>query len=205
LDQCAQIIAKDKLIATPGTAFAYGGEDFQVAGAVLQAITGSDWDTYFENAIAKPCGGLTSFSYDHGAPNPRIAGGGYTNTADYAILLRMFLSEGLCGGTRVLSTSGVAQMEQNELAANEPILYSPGLSMPPYSYGLGFWLDPPSNNGGTTDVTEFSDPGAFGATPWIDTKNGYAAFLLIEDTDVKGVTMQAQLTPLILQDLANAH
>lgn len=54
-------------------------------------------------------------------------------------------------------------------------------------------------------MTEFSDPGAFGATPWIDTKNGYAAFLLIEDTAVKGVTMQAQVTPLILQDLANAR
>jgi CubicO group peptidase (beta-lactamase class C family) len=164
LDECAQIVAKDTLIAAPGTAFAYTGEDFQVAGAVLQAITGTDWDTYFEHAIAKPCG-LTTFSYDHGAPNPRIAGGGYTNTADYAILLRMSLSEGLCGGTRVLSTSAVAQMEQNELAANEPILYSPGLSMPPYSYGLGFWLDPPSNNGGTTEVTELSNPGAFGATP----------------------------------------
>jgi CubicO group peptidase (beta-lactamase class C family) len=203
LDECAQIIAKDKLIAVPGTAFAYSGEDFQVAGAVIQAITHTDWDTYFEQAIAQPCD-LTTFNYDHDAPNPRIAGGGYTNTADYAILLRMLLSGGLCGSTRVLSTIAVAEMEEDELTAKESILYTPGLSIPPYSYGLGFWLDPPSNNGGTT-TTEYSDPGAFGATPWIDTKNGYAAFLLIENTDVKGVTIQSQLTPLILQDLANAH
>lgn len=144
LDECAQIIAKDKLIATPGTAFAYGGEDFQVAGAVAQAITSTDWDSFFEQSIATPCG-LTTFNYDHGAPNPRIAGGGYFDTTDYAILLRMFLSGGLCGNTRVLSSAAVAEMEQNELTATEPVLYTPGLNIPPYSYGLGFWLDPPSN------------------------------------------------------------
>jgi len=99
------------------------------------------------------------------------------------------------------STAAVAEMENDELMGNQSIAYTPGLSIRPYSYGLGFWLDPPSNNGGAP-FTEFSDPST---TPWIDKKNGYAAFLLIDATALEGITIQFQLTPLILQDLANAH
>lgn len=98
------------------------------------------------------------------------------------------VSGGMCGSPRVLSANAVAEMEKDQPGPSENVLYTPGLSIPPDAYGLGFWLDPPAYNGGAI-FTEYSDPGAFGATPWINVKNGYGAFLLIEDTDTKGVSI----------------
>ena len=190
---CANTILNLPMLATPGQLFAYGGADYQLAGAVVEAITGMSWHAYFRKALAQPCG-LSHFSYNKGAPNPRIAGGGYSDVADYAKLLMMFLNDGKCGDTRVLSSASLAALQKDE-SAGRKIGYAP-IAMPPYRYGMGWWIDPASEGGQI-----YSDPGLLGATPWIDVTHNYGAFILTLAGTKKGVAIQKQIEPVIVEAL----
>lgn len=200
LGRCAREIEKVALIGKPGQIFAYGGADYQVAGAVVEAVTGQRWSDYFQQAIAAPCD-MSDFSYNKGAHNPRIAGGGYSNAESYARFLQVFLNGGKCGSQRILSQKAMETMEQNVIGSGMNIGFVPApAAIPPYGYGLGWWIDPPSEGGRI-----FSDPGLLGATPWIDRTHGYAAIILTLAGTKKGVAIQQQIAPVIVRALAQRN
>ena len=180
LEACAAAIAQEPLVAKPGTAFNYGGSSFQVAGRIAEIAGGQPWNMLFAQLLAQPCGlAETSFApsaANHlgSSENPRIAGGAASNLADYGAFLPMFLRAGACGANQVLQSSALADLSRDELAG-----VTIGSSPLPkaWGYGLGLWREPPEAD---QPVTLFSDPGAFGAYPWIDAGRGYVAFLLVK-------------------------
>jgi CubicO group peptidase (beta-lactamase class C family) len=210
LAQCVKDIADGGLgIATstsqpyqPGRQFDYGGADFQVAGYIATFVSGQpSWQDFFNAAIGTPLGLSSNFSYDAGAPNPRIAGGVSTDAADYVKLLQLVLNNGNFNGTQLISTSTIANsLEVNQIdgvsVAFNPLV--PNSDYPGYSFGL-FFSSPSIYS--PSPGPEFSDPGAFGTTPWFDTGLEYGAIIMINQDTATGVSMWNAARPVIIQNL----
>jgi len=218
LRECAEQVLTTDVGADaipPDTEFRYGGAQWQAAGGVLEAIAGKPWRDLVRETFIEPCG-LTQSGYTHptwsqdlsyptdlqgraeNAPvsdNPSIEAGLFTNLDDYAKLLSIHLSGGLCGwgnsATRVLSTAAVEAMRVDRVAAygERAWLGFPGAETLE-GYGMGWWVD-------RANPGVFVDEGAWGATPWIDLNRGYAAFIAIENTFTNGDIARRRTQPLL--------
>jgi len=200
--------ADDDVVRAPDTAFDYGGAQWQVAGAVAEAVSGRSWADLVEESLSEPCG-LTSLGFTNpwaalpnGAGNsyppgfdgdilllpttlnPNIEGGGYANSRDYARLLLMHLRGGLCGDTRVLSESAIASAHEDRIAR----VYD-GSAGASTGYGLGWWID---RNSGRR-----SDEGLYGSYPYLDLEDGYGVHILIEKQSWVGSALAEQLFDLV--------
>lgn len=203
LQQCAQLIALAPTLHDPGSAFNYGGADYQLAGYVATLIAGVSWQEFFDQAIALPLQ-LRSFSY--GDPervhNPRIAGGATANLTDYVRIMQMLQNDGEWNGVRVLSHAAVAMLQANQIVGM-PVVYEPFSSEDQAKfdgYTLGFWITDPLQYPGSPGP-EFSDPGLFGTTAWIDAGLGYGAVILIEHSMQTGLQMWSAVRPLLISQL----
>lgn len=205
LEACGEAIFTtaddDADIVAPGTEYRYGGAQWQVAGAVAEAVSGKSWGELIEEIYVQPCG-LTGFGYNNhyavfnttfeypaafdGDPaslpataNPNMEGGLYTTVADYGRLLQMQLDGGVCGDTQVLSAEALATMYTDRLA---PL----GLeAIPGVGYGYGWWTDR------ATGI--LYDPGAYGASAVIDPEAGWAYYLAVETTGENGFVLSEQI------------
>lgn len=202
--QCVQDVANTTLANPPGQVFDYGGADFQVAGYVAMVMAGkSTWQDFFNTAFAAPMGIDTNL-FTYGDPstvtNPRVAGGVTTDVDNYGLILRMLLNHGVApNGTSILSSGTLANFRQNQIFGGPaqpagatikdfyPPNLTPAIDYPGYSFGLFF--SAPSLYAPSIGP-EFSDPGSYGTTPWIDLDSGssatpgpaaYAAILLIDN------------------------
>jgi CubicO group peptidase (beta-lactamase class C family) len=198
LQACAQEIANLPLNFPPDAAFFYSGAGYQLAGYVAQQAAGIPWTQLFQQRIGTPLG-LTGFSYV-GNDNPRIGGGALSDTADYLRITRMFLDGGTANGNTVLSPQSAASITGSQIGAR-PVLLKPvaedsGLD----GYSNGWWLSAPDAHPGSAGP-ELSDPGLFGATPWMDFDKDYSAALwMLEGTDT-GVDIWRAIRPLILEQI----
>ena len=206
LAQCAQTIANTALVSQPGAEFNYGGADYQVAGFIATVLSKQDWQAFFTAAIAQPLG-LTTFTYGPSTivTNPRIAGGALSDVADYAAILQMLQNNGLFGGKQVLSAASVVDLETNEIQglpeAFTPFPFGQARNYP--GYGLGLWISSPSLYPGSPGP-EFSDPGAYGTSPWIDNGLSYGAVILINQDVPTGLAMWNAARPLIINQLTSS-
>jgi CubicO group peptidase (beta-lactamase class C family) len=209
LTACARTIyqaADADRVVPPDTQFRYGGGQWQLAGGIAEVASGKPWADLVRETYVEPCG-ATSLGYTNqfarsglgypasfmGNPanldqteNPSIEGGAFINAADYGKILLMHLRGGLCGGKRVLSEAAVARMQQDRLASYGGATQDPGFQ----GYGLGWWVDR-----GHPGVV--SDPGAYGAVPWLDNPRRYAAFILLESGALLGAQLREQTRPLL--------
>jgi CubicO group peptidase (beta-lactamase class C family) len=159
----------------------------------------------FASAVAEPLG-LTIYHYND-EQNPRVAGGGYSNVDDYAKILRMILRDGVAdNGTRVLSDAMIQELGKNQIGSDtfQPLWFLDAAHQAYFSpqYTLGFFVTNPveySSEG--SPGPEFSDPGYFGATPWLDAGLGYAAIVLIYHDVPTGLDMQTAVRPVIITQL----
>jgi CubicO group peptidase (beta-lactamase class C family) len=196
--------ADDRDIVAPDTEFRYGGGQWQVAGALAEAVSGKTWAELIEETYVEPCGaeslgfnnhwtqfGPIGFTYPEQfdgdlsrlepTANPNMEGGGYSTPTDYAKLLLMQLREGRCGDTQVLSPASVQRLHSDRITG----LYAdPGQGLP--GYALGWYVD--RNPGGY-----LTDPGAFGSRPWLDLADGYGVYLVIEADGGTGSELQQRL------------
>lgn len=116
----------------PGTVFKYGSGAMQIAGALVEQITGQHWEEIFQERIAGPLGMTRSWwthplhpNIDPGVvTNPNIQGGLVTTAADYGRFLTMLANSGIYGGSRILSERAVEQMETLQTADVE-LTYCP--------------------------------------------------------------------------------
>jgi CubicO group peptidase (beta-lactamase class C family) len=194
LQECAASIftspEDDADVIAPDTEFRYGGAQWQVAGAVAEAVSGQTWAELIAQTYVEPCG-VASLGFNNhwtqfplrfeyptaftGDPstlaatlNPNIEGGAYVTPPDYARLLLMLLRDGRCGDTPVLSPESVARMLTDRTAeAYDDASTQPG-------YAMGWYVDRISGRR--------TDPGAYGSVPWLDVAGGHGAFLVIEAT-----------------------
>jgi len=201
LKQCVQEILNSPLGFAPGTKFAYGGSSFQVAGGVVEAITGMSWNQFFAQKVANPLN-LTRFTYTN-TQNPRIAGGASSDVGDYNRIIQTYLSGGVYGDTRILSRAMYYEM-QTDQKRDLPVVNSPGgTTLTGYSFGwwhssAAYLQSQPSPQ---TPGLELSDQGAFGCTPWVDLNYNYTAVLLIYDRTSTGTTIWNAIRPLIIEQM----
>ncbi|MEQ9096044.1 MAG: serine hydrolase domain-containing protein [Phycisphaerales bacterium] len=150
------------LEASPGTDFCYGQVGMHVAGRVCEVVSGTDWDTLFDERVASPLG-LTSTNYDglYETDNPLIAGGAESSLGDYARVIRMLVDGGVYRGTRIIEQSSIDAMT-TDLTAGLPIRCTPdpgGFR----NYGLGVWVQTRADAS-----RRIESPGAFAYTPWLE-------------------------------------
>ncbi len=183
LAQSAALIAARPLENPPGAVFKYGGPSFQVAGAMVEAVTHRKWSDLFAERLATPLGMTHTYWThlpDHGVPaaavtNPLLQGGAVTTAEDYMRFLTMIDQHGLYQGKRILSEKAVDDMETAQ-TIGKPMAYLPPGVVGGVQYALGNWCEEWIARGHCTLV---SSPGAFGAFPWIDREsNVYGIFFL---------------------------
>ena len=168
--------------APPGTAFDYGGSQWQLSGAVAETVGGASWNQLWDQYIAQPCG-MTQSTYGNnlslaadwdgnpeslqGKDNPNMEGGMMANLDDYAKLLSLHLNEGQCETNRVMSADSVAYMRKLTTQFENG-----------RGYGMGWWSE---SSEGDEESTLFTDGGAWGSLSWIDTKRDYAGVVFFEE------------------------
>lgn len=183
LAQSAAEVASLPLEDKPGEVFKYGGPGFQVAGALVEKVTGERWADLFAERIARPLGmDHTYWQHlpDKGVPpeqtlNPLLQGGAVTTAEDYQRFLTMLAGGGVYQGQRILSAQSIEAMETVQ-TLGKPMAYLPPGSKSDHAlqYALGNWCERWDEDGRCTLV---SSPGAFGTYPWIDRQSGlYGVF-----------------------------
>jgi CubicO group peptidase (beta-lactamase class C family) len=183
LAQSAADVAARPLANPPGEVFEYGGPQFQVAGAMVEKVTGRRWSDLFEERIARPLG-MTATAWEHlpsrGATpaetlNPLLQGGAVTTADDYARFLTMLAANGCFNGRQILSERSVREMESVQTLGKAKGFLPPGVPSG-WEYALGNWCEQQAADRSCTVV---SSPGAFGTLPWIDRRTGvYGVFFL---------------------------
>jgi len=209
LEDCGQGVltgtGDDADVIAPDTQFRYGGAQWQVAGAIAEAVSGRTWAELITEIYVEPCG-VDSLGYINlgsvittggfgyptsfeGSPenfpteNPNIEGGGYVTTGDYATLLLMHLQGGMCGETQVLSQESLDVMHADRIDA------AYGGDADGFGYGMGWWIN--------RETGRITDEGAFGTVPWLDLDDGYGAYLVVEDTSATGQELFGEIEDLV--------
>ncbi len=215
LRQSADAILSRPLMTAPGAEFTYGGPGFQVAGAVVEAVTGQPWESVFQSRIALPLG-MTDTHWTHlklgeATPpvsetrNPVLQGGAVSTAADYSRFLRMLANGGRFNGKRILSRAAVAAMLTDQTAHARMNPTGAALFENAH-YGLGNWCETWDAQG---RCTRSSSIGAFGVYPWVDPITGrYGLLFLKQEQDAFAVwpemrAIQAALTQA--QGVADTH
>ena len=171
--------ASKPMAGKPGEVFAYSTVGLNIAGHILEVISGRDFETLFQERIARPLGMTNTSFVSKNAINPS---GGATSTAlEYLKFLEMILHQGNYKGRQILSEHSVAAMQESQ-TANARVLYTPeqanGLD-----YGFGEWIHrkDPQERG-----IVVSSPGLFGTFPYIDKSGNYAAIIFVKNLKRKG-------------------
>lgn len=168
MDEAIQYIAEMPMEGDPGTVFHYSNAGLQIAGAVIEKVSGKSFETLFAERIAQPLGMQHT---DFGKGRVALpAGGAYSTPEDYLNFLIMILHKGVFNGSRILSEKSVAEMQVDRISPDVKIGYSP-VPMNNIGYGYGEWVLKP-------DGKTVTSPGLFGSIPWVDNDRGYCAFLM---------------------------
>ena len=180
LEESVACIAAEPLLAAPGAALIYGGNGFQVLGAVVQSVSGCTWHEVFAQRVAGPLRLTHTVFGDGRTRNPWLAGGARSTLADMQRFLQLQLTRGCAGSTRVLSEWALAEMLRDQ-TGDARILVSPFDDG--RRYGLGVWLDRIDADGRTLRA---GSHGGAGSIPWFDVDSRYAAHLFVYEPDHEG-------------------
>lgn len=168
--------------STPGSVFQYGGLSMQVAGRMAELATGKDWETLFQETIARPLRmKSTHFTPVDRLPRhtPMLAGGMRTTLPDYMHFLEMIFHGGVFRGRTILSAAAVREMQADQTgqATVQPGEYVERVRASSHTgiYGLGEWREDVDERG---EATLLSSAASTGAYPWIDKASGVYGFFL---------------------------
>jgi len=167
-------IAAMPMEGTPGKVFRYSNTGLQLAAAVIEKISGKDFETLFAERIAKPLG-LKNTDFGH-VKVPLPAGGAFSTPEDYMKFLTMILNEGKHNGKQVLSKNSIAEMQKNRIGKDVTIASSPA-EAGKWGYGFGEWIMDDAPAGERSSVV--SSPGLFGSFPAVNTKEKFCVFLFV--------------------------
>ncbi len=173
MDEAIEKIAKMPMEGEPGKIFHYSNAGLQIAGAVIEKISGESFETLFHERIALPLGMVNT---DFGMGKFALpAGGAISTPEDYMRFLEMILHKGMYKGRRILSDTSIAQMEVDRITPDVKIAYSPA-EAGNIGYGYGEWVWDSSSVGNLSKAV--TSPGLFGSFPWVDNEKHYCAFLM---------------------------
>jgi len=166
MDEAIETIANLPMEGEPGKVFHYSNIGLQIAGAVLEKISGKSFETLFAERIAAPLGMKNT---DFGKGKVALpAGGAFSTPEDYLNFLVTILNKGIFNNQRILSENSIAQMQVNRCTADVKIGYKPE-EAGNFGYGYGEWI---------MNDNSITSPGLFGSYPWINNDKKYAAFMM---------------------------
>ena len=181
MDAAMDCIANDTIEGVAGKIFHYGNTGLQIAAAIIEKIGHKDFETLFQERIVQQ---LEMKSTDFGKTKmPLAAGGGWSTPNDYIKFLQMILNEGMFNGKQVISKNSIIEMQQNRVAKDATIVYSPA-EAGDWSYGFGEWVMDKATPNNRSDIV--TSPGLFGTFPWVDNNQKYAAILFTVNIKSKG-------------------
>jgi CubicO group peptidase (beta-lactamase class C family) len=173
MDEAIEKIASLPMEGEPGKTFHYSNTGLQIAGAIIEKISGKSFEALFADRLAKP---LALKNTDFGKGKVALPAGGAGSTPeDYLNFLVMVLDGGIFNGKRILSENSIAQMQVNRITTGVKIAYSP-VEAGDFGCGYGEWVMENSTLGDR--AKSVSSPGLFGSFPWVDNERKYAAFLM---------------------------
>ncbi len=173
MDEVIVKMAEMPMEGQPGTVFRYSNAGLQIAGAVIEKISGESFEALFAERIARP---LDMKDTDFGKGKVVLPAGGASSTPeDYMNFLWMIQQKGIYRGRRILSEKSVAKMQVNQVGPGTLIGYSP-VPMEGIGYGFGEWVLLDSATKTSSGV--ITSPGLFGSIPMVDNQKGYCAFLM---------------------------
>jgi len=184
LQESVQHLAPLPALHPPGAEFEYGGLAMQVAGRMAELATGKDWETLFQEKIARPCAmkntHFTPVDTKQGGHAPMLGGGARSTLHDYEHFLSMIVHDGVYDGKRVLSQKAIREMQADQVRQAH---VEPGKEFVERArgakhhgiYGLGEWREELDSKG---DAVLISSPSWAGAYPWIDKVHGVYGFFL---------------------------
>lgn len=156
----------------PGSHFYYGSAHLQVAGAMaVKALDEQSWANVFANF--KSLTGLFPNSRYNlpSSDNPRLAGGMTWTGEDYVTFIRAFRDVDFYTSDMVIN-----QITRDQLA-DATIDHSPALDSlgEDWHYGYGLWTECHQRTFSRRcqPATQVSSPGAYGAYPFLNTRDGY--------------------------------
>jgi CubicO group peptidase (beta-lactamase class C family) len=173
MDEAMEKIAAMPMEGEPGKVFHYSNTGLQIAGAVIEKISGKNFEDLFAERIARP---LQMKNTDFGHGKVALPAGGASSTAeDYLNFLVMILNRGSFNGKRILSENSVAAMQVNRITKDVKIAYSPA-EAGDFGYGYGEWVM--ENASDSKNSGAVTSPGLFGSFPWVNNEKKYCAFLM---------------------------
>ncbi|MER3465042.1 MAG: serine hydrolase [Chitinophagaceae bacterium] len=181
MDEAIAAIAELPSGGEHGKVFHYSNVGLQIAGAVIEKISGKSFETLFAERIAQPLG-MKNTDFGKGKV-PLPAGGAKATTEDYMNFLVMILNKGVYNGKRILSEQSIKQMQINRVTPDVKVAYSPA-EAGNWGYGYGEWVM--DNAAANTMTKAVSSPGLFGSFPWVDNEQKYCAFLMTFNLKNKG-------------------
>jgi CubicO group peptidase (beta-lactamase class C family) len=162
----------------PGSVFSYGNIGLNTVGRILEVVTNKNFETLFQERIAKPLGmNKTTFAKGN-VVNP--SGGAVSTASDYMRFLQMILQKGEFKGKQIISQKSVALMQLSR-TVNTKVVYSPEEAKG-FEYGWGEWILEKDRADNSSVV---SSPGLFGTYPWIDLQRNYAAIVFVKNLRFK--------------------
>jgi len=170
--------AEKPVSGKPGEVFIYGNIGLNIAGRILEVVTHKDFETLFQERIAKPLGMNHTTFVKGNAVNP--SGGATSTASDYMNFLQMILRKGEFRGKQIIRPETIALMQQSRTAGRK-VIYSPAEAAS-FEYGWGEWIMEKDKAGNSIVV---SSPGLFGTFPWIDLKRNYAAIVFVKNIHFK--------------------
>jgi CubicO group peptidase (beta-lactamase class C family) len=181
MNEAIDAIADMPMEGEPGKVFHYSNAGLQIAAAVIEKISGKDFETLFAERIARPLD-MKNTDFGHGKV-PLPAGGAFSTSEDYMKFLVMILDEGMYNGRRVLSKSSIVEMQKNRIGKDVMIANSPAEAAN-WGYGFGEWIMDGAAEGERSNAV--SSPGLFGSFPAVNRKEKYCAFLFVFNLKHKG-------------------
>lgn len=195
LQTFARELAMLPLESDPGTTLSYGGVSMQIAGAIMEDVSGQSFQALFLNRLAGPlemrgayfCHPLNcDVENPEDVTNPLVGGGLKISAADFAAFLGMVSEGGVYKGRRILSEEALDELSQ--VTTVELIRGAlPAIAKPDWEYALGQWCHL-NETGEACQILQ--SVGAFGAYPWIDTRRG-----------IYGMFVTEALIPLVIDDI----
>ena len=186
----------------PGTKFKYGGLAMQVAGRMAEVATGKDWETIFQEHLAKPLHmpntHFTPVDTINGGHSPMLGGGARTDLHGYANFLSMIFNSGIFKGRRILSVNAIDEMQADQVGNakvnRDEYVEHARRSFRKDIYGLGEWREEVNTK---DDAVLISSPGWAGAYPWIDKKYNLYGFFLTRVATMKNGFSSFYASPVL--------
>jgi CubicO group peptidase (beta-lactamase class C family) len=172
MDDAIAAIAILPMEGEHGKVFHYSNAGLQIAGAVIEKISGKNFEQLFAERIAQP---LNMKNTDFGKGKVALpAGGAFSTPEDYTNFLVMILNRGSFNGKRILNENSIAEMQVNRVTKDVKVAYAPA-EAGDFGYGFGEWVMEAAS---LTQSITVTSPGLFGSFPWVDNNKKYTGFLM---------------------------